>query len=71
VSDRSFPKSRRLLKSAEFERVFDARHSKADRLLIVYASANDVGHARLGLVVSRRDVNAVELIPRKSCLREG
>jgi ribonuclease P protein component len=71
VSDRSFPKSRRLLKSAEFERVFDARHSKADRLLIVYADANDVGHARLGLVVSRRVGNAVQRNRWKRCLREA
>jgi ribonuclease P protein component len=71
VSDRSFSKSRRLLKSADFERVFKVRNSKSDRWLVVYACQNDVGHPRLGLVVSRKAGDAVQRNYWKRLLREA
>jgi ribonuclease P protein component len=50
----SFPKSHRLTKGSEFDAVFDRKQSRADRHLVVYAAANELGHPRLGLVVSRK-----------------
>jgi ribonuclease P protein component len=71
VPNYSFPKRLRLLRHAEFERVFAARRSAADRLLTVYGLANECGHARLGLVASRRIGNAVVRNRWKRLLREA
>jgi ribonuclease P protein component len=54
VEDYSFPKSHRLLKKADFDRVFLRRQSRSDHLLVVYGCENALPHSRLGLVVSRR-----------------
>jgi ribonuclease P protein component len=66
-----FPKSLRLLKSAEFDAVFAARRSRADKRLIVYTLANGLDHPRLGLVVSRKVGNAVRRNRWKRLLREA
>ena len=66
-----FPKSRRLLKAAEFDRVFRRRRSQADGMLLVYACENSLPHARLGLVVSRKVGNSVARNRWKRCLREA
>jgi ribonuclease P protein component len=71
MPDHRFPKSRRLLKSAEFDRVFARRRSQSDRLLVVYACENDGAAPRLGLVVSRKVGGAVERNRWKRCLREA
>lgn len=71
MSDFRFGKSRRLLKSAEFDRVFDRRRSQSDSLVVVYACENDLPHARLGLVVSRKCGNAIVRNRWKRCLREA
>ena len=44
----------RLLKADDFERVFAARVSAGDALLVVYGAANELDHPRLGLTVSRK-----------------
>jgi ribonuclease P protein component len=66
-----FPKSLRLLRQSEFERVFAARTSAADSLVIMYGTANDQRCARLGLVVSRRLGDAVVRNRWKRLLREA
>lgn len=66
-----FPKSSRLLKSAEFDRVFQRRRSRGDGVLVVYACENEIGAPRLGLVVSRKAGNAVVRNRWKRCLREA
>jgi ribonuclease P protein component len=71
MPDYRFPKSRRLLTAAEFERVFARRRSQADGLLIVYACENAVDAPRLGLVVSRKVGGAVVRNRWKRCLREA
>jgi ribonuclease P protein component len=71
MPDFRFPKSRRLLTAAEFERVFARRRSQADRLLIVYACENAEGAPRVGLVVSRKVGGAVIRNRWKRCLREA
>lgn len=67
----TFPKNARLLKSADFDRVFIQRCSQSDRLIVVYAARNDVESARLGLVVSRKVGNAVVRNRWKRALREA
>jgi ribonuclease P protein component len=71
MSGHKFPKRVRLLRASEFERVFAARASAADAWMTLYGAANDVGHARLGLTVSRRIGGAVERNRWKRLLRES
>lgn len=71
MPDFRFPKSRRLLKPAEFDRVFHRRRSQSDSLVVVYACENQLPHARLGLVVSRKCGNAVVRNRWKRCLRDA
>ena len=71
MNDFTFHRSRRLLKKAEFDRVFARRRSQADGMLILYGCENDVGHPRIGLVVSRKIGNSVVRARWKRCLREA
>lgn len=48
------PKAEHLRSPADFRKVYDEQCSVSDRWLIVYARANDLPHARLGLSVSRK-----------------
>lgn len=66
-----FQKSHRLLKGEDFDRVFTARRSRSDKLLVVYQLANGLPHPRLGLVVSRKVGNAVVRNRWKRMLREA
>ena len=65
-----FPKSARLLKSSEFDRVFSTRCRVSDRLILVYAIQNDLDYPRLGLTVSRKIGNAVVRNRWKRRIRE-
>lgn len=67
----TFPKSRRLLNKADFDRVFHARRSRADSRLVVYTAKNDLGYPRLGMVVSRKVGKAVDRNRWKRLLREA
>ena len=71
MSDLRFPKRLHLLKASEFERVFAARNSAANPWFALYGAANDVGHPRLGITVSRRVGNAVERNRWKRLIRES
>ncbi|BBO31662.1 ribonuclease P protein component [Lacipirellula parvula] len=71
MSDFSFHRSRRILKKAEFDRVFARRRSQGDGMLILYACENELDHPRIGLVVSRKVGNAVVRNRWKRCLREA
>lgn len=67
----SFPKRLHLLRPPDFKRVLAARRSATDKLVTVFGLANECGHARLGLVASRRLGNAVVRNRWKRLLRES
>ena len=66
-----FKKNVRLLRAADFERVFASRISSANDSIVMHGAASESGHARLGLVVSRRVGNAVQRNRWKRLLREA
>jgi ribonuclease P protein component len=61
----------RLLRATDFERVFAARNSAANPGFTLYGAANEVGHPRIGITVSRRIGNAVERNRWKRRIRES
>lgn len=67
----SFPKSMRLLRSDEFDAVFAAKRSCADKRLVVFTLPNGLARPRLGLVVSRKVGGAVVRNRWKRLLREA
>jgi ribonuclease P protein component len=71
MPDCPFPRSRRLLKAAEFDRVFRARRSQSDGVIVLYACENSLPMSRLGLVVSRKCGNAAMRNRWKRCIREA
>ena len=71
MAELRFPKRLRLLKPVEFERVMAARCSASDGLVRMYATANALGHPRLGLTVSRKVGGATTRNRWKRTLREA
>ena len=72
-SDRGFPRTARLLRPADFTRVYGRRTSTAAGPIVVYAAPNRSadGAVRLGLSVSRRIGGAVVRNRWKRVLREA
>jgi ribonuclease P protein component len=69
-----FPKSARLLKPAEFNRVMRRRFSDADGMVVLYAARSPLSTSitsRLGMIVSRKCGNAVVRNQWKRSLREA
>jgi len=69
--DNCFPKTARLLKSEEYQRVYDAGKRKAGRFLQIFYCSNQLGHCRFGISVSKRFGNAVRRNLIKRRIREG
>lgn len=66
-----FPKSERLLKKKEFQRVFDEGRTFRNNELLVYALPNGMDKSRLGLIVGKKAGNAVTRNRIKRILREA
>lgn len=66
-----FSKSARLLKPAEFDRVFKRRCAVSDDIIVLHAALGLTAEPRLGLVVSRKCGNAVARNCWKRALREA
>ena len=67
----SFGRSARLLKPAEFEWVFTENERARTDALLVMARPNELGQARLGMVVAKRLLpRAVDRNRLKRCVRE-
>lgn len=72
VNGLSFDRSARLLKPAEFSRVFKNAIRSSDRMLTILATPNNLGYPRLGLAISKK--NAKRAIDRnriKRVIRES
>lgn len=67
----TFPQSRRLKTTAQFDRVYGRKRSVSDAVLIVYACENELGHPRLGCSVSKKIGNAVVRNRYKRLFREA
>ncbi len=68
-----FPRKLRLLRTADFQRVYKQRQSVAGGPLIIYGAqqAMSLAHPRIGISVSRRVGNAVVRNQWKRRLREA
>ncbi len=76
AGDARFPRSRRLLTSAQYGRVFAQAVKSGDAYFTVLCRPNGLGHARLGLAVSRKalrraaDRNRIKRLARESFRRQ-
>lgn len=70
VSDERLLKRYRILRKADFDRVYQRRQSVADGVIVVYGCENGLDHPRLGLSVSRRVGPAVLRNRWKRVIRE-
>jgi ribonuclease P protein component len=72
MAELGFSKQKRLLKPAEFQRVFAQANLKAStRNLLLLAAPNKLTHARVGFVISRKQVqHAVHRNRIKRIIRE-
>lgn len=72
VNGARFNKRVRLLKPAEYSRVFKNAIRSSDRLLTVLAASNDLGYPRLGLAISKKNAKrAVDRNRIKRLIRES
>lgn len=67
----AFPPTHRLKTPAQFQAVYNRKHSAADGLLVVYTLANGLDRARLGVSVSKKVGNAVARNRYKRLFREA
>ena len=56
VSDYSFTYRERLQSASQFQRVFDQAKKSSSEVFIFLSRENTIGHARLGIVIAKRNV---------------
>jgi len=72
VAKTCFPRRVRLLKKADFDRVFRQAAKSGDRFFTVLYLPNELGYARLGLAVSRKSARSAVVRNRiKRMIRES
>lgn len=71
MTDQRFPKSSRLRRQSEFDRVYQGNYFAADNVLVIRARRNQLNSPRLGLAVSRKVGNAVVRNRWKRVIREA
>ncbi len=71
MTSRRFRPQDHLRNGADFARVYARRASAGDDVLLVFALRNELGHARLGLSVSRKVGGAVVRNRWKRIIREA
>lgn len=71
MTDQSYPPDVRLRKKEEYDRVLARKCSMRGMFLMVYGCENELGHARLGRIVSKRWGNAVARNRFRRWLREA
>jgi ribonuclease P protein component len=71
-TDHSFPRSRRLSKSADYAFVFARPAKLADAIFTVLVRPNEIGRARLGLAISKKNIKTAVARNRiKRLIRES
>lgn len=70
VADNRLRKAEKLLKTPQFDAVFKRGQSAGNKRLVVHWLESELGHPRLGLVVSRRFGGAVRRNRFKRRIRE-
>ena len=70
IPSERFPKSRRLRRRGEFQRVFDLSHRTKARYFTLLMAPNTAGTARLGIVASRKLGDAVRRNRAKRLIRD-
>lgn len=71
AATQAFPKTHRVRKQADFDRVHRTQAYAADDVLVLRGSRNGLPHARLGLSVSKKVGNAVVRNRWKRLIREA
>lgn len=66
-----YPKTARVRKRAEYDRVFQARTSRSDGCLTVHAMRNPAGETRLGIVIPKGTRPALRRNRMKRLIREA
>lgn len=67
----TFPKTKRIRKSAEFSRIYQGNVFVADGCLVIQALPNELGTTRMGISVSKKFGNAVVRNRWKRLIREA
>ncbi len=65
------PKSKRIHRQLDFERIYGLQQRAGDRSLLVFAAANELNESRFGVSVSKKHGNAVKRARLKRLLREA
>ena len=66
-----FPKSKRVVRQRDFDRLFKTGRVIADSVLVIHTAANSLSRPRLGISMSRKVGNAVMRNRWKRLIREA